>query len=206
MVSPGTLAAEPSGMYTWLWRAEVNTRIHVRTFSSKVNTTVMNCACRHLPACGRPQLGPANSPSAARVRGRRAMTEDRAVLPPDGGIDKIDKILCSVASRDSCTYSAKPNHLIFSILSLTRPHDRHQAQLRQPKGFTPKFPPCPSVYPPPRSQCCCRRYRQALSDARNRDARLELPQTWPTYTRTRMHPSSLLPCPAPTHLPDVERP
>ena len=67
------------------------------------------------------------------------MAEDRAVLPPDGGIDKIDKILCSVASRDSCTYSAKPNHLIFSILSLTRPHDRHQAQLRQPKGFTPKW-------------------------------------------------------------------
>ena len=54
------------------------------------------------------------------------MTEDRAVLPPDGGIDKIDKILCSVASRDSCTYSAKPNHLIFSILSLTRAHDRHR--------------------------------------------------------------------------------
>ena len=34
-----------------------------------------------LPACLRPRLGPANSPSAVRVRGRR----NRAVLPPDGG-------------------------------------------------------------------------------------------------------------------------
>ena len=33
----------------------------------------------------RPRLGPANRPSAARVRGRRAMAENRAVLPPDGG-------------------------------------------------------------------------------------------------------------------------
>ena len=33
----------------------------------------------------RPRLGPANSLSAARVRGRRAMTENRAVLPPDDG-------------------------------------------------------------------------------------------------------------------------
>ena len=31
----------------------------------------------------RPRHGPANSPSAARVRGRRAMAENRAVLPPD---------------------------------------------------------------------------------------------------------------------------
>ena len=33
----------------------------------------------------RPRVGPANSLSAARVRGRRAMAENRAVLPPDGG-------------------------------------------------------------------------------------------------------------------------
>ena len=33
----------------------------------------------------RPRLGPANNLSAARVRGRRAMAENRAVLPPDGG-------------------------------------------------------------------------------------------------------------------------
>ena len=33
----------------------------------------------------RPRLGPANSLSAARVRGRRAMAENRAVLPPDDG-------------------------------------------------------------------------------------------------------------------------
>jgi hypothetical protein len=33
----------------------------------------------------RPRLGPANSPSAARVRGRRAMAEEVAVRQPDDG-------------------------------------------------------------------------------------------------------------------------
>ena len=65
----------------------------------------------------RPRLGPANRYSAARAtRGRRAMAEDRAVLPPDGGQAAVDDArprdgvrLAVYPLRDRLVHSLNPS-------------------------------------------------------------------------------------------------